>query len=117
LGSQANDSQAQLLAMMQAMQDELRNLRQGAPTTGPVPATSAPPPTGGGVPTTPHGALVLPIPISGISLMKWMGMKLDTSDGNGTYVHVADWLTYVEDKMEVFEVVYQDRVRFSTRHF
>jgi hypothetical protein len=44
-----------------------------------------------------------------------MGMKLDTFDGSGTLVHVADWLTYVEDKMAVFEVVYQDRVRFSTQ--
>jgi hypothetical protein len=44
-----------------------------------------------------------------------MGMKLDTFDGSGTPVEVADWLTYVEDKMEVFEIVYGDRVRFGTQ--
>ncbi|GJN41077.1 hypothetical protein PR202_gn00402 [Eleusine coracana subsp. coracana] len=30
-------------------------------------------------------------------------------------VDAADWLTYVEDKMEVFEVVYGDRVRYGTQ--
>jgi hypothetical protein len=44
-----------------------------------------------------------------------MGMKLDTFDGSGTPVEVADWLTYVEDKMDVFEIVYGDRVRFGTQ--
>ena len=42
-------------------------------------------------------------------------MKLDTFDGSGTPVEAADWLTYVEDKMEVFEVVYHDCVRFGTQ--
>jgi hypothetical protein len=44
-----------------------------------------------------------------------MGMKLDTFDGSGTPVEAADWLTYVEDKMDVFEIVYGDRVRFGTQ--
>jgi hypothetical protein len=42
-------------------------------------------------------------------------MKLDTYDGSGTPVEAADWLTYVEDKMNVFEIVYGDRVRFGTQ--
>ena len=42
-------------------------------------------------------------------------MKLDTFDGSGTPVEAADWLTYVEDKMEVFEVVYHDCVSFGTQ--
>jgi hypothetical protein len=44
-----------------------------------------------------------------------MGMKLDTFDGSGTLVEAADWLTYMEDKMNVFEIVYGDRVRFGTQ--
>jgi hypothetical protein len=47
--------------------------------------------------------------------MQWMGMKLDSFDGSGTPVEAADWLTYVEDKMNVFEIVYGDRVRFGTQ--
>jgi hypothetical protein len=42
-------------------------------------------------------------------------MKLDTFDGSGTPVEAVDWLTYVEDKMNVFEIVYGDRVRFGTQ--
>jgi hypothetical protein len=42
-------------------------------------------------------------------------MMLDTFDGSGTPVEAADWLTYVEDKMDVFEIVYGDRVRFGTQ--
>ena len=42
-------------------------------------------------------------------------MKLDTFDGSGTSVEAADWLTYVEDKMNIFEIVYGDRVRFGTQ--
>ena len=47
--------------------------------------------------------------------MQWMGMKLDSFDGSGSPVEAADWLTYVEDKMDVFEVVYGDRVRYGTQ--
>ena len=56
----------------------------------------------------------MPVPVSAISLMQWMGMKLDTFDGSGTPLVALNWLTYVEDKMEVFEVVYDDRVGFNT---
>jgi hypothetical protein len=31
-----------------------------------------------------------------------MGMKLDTFDGSGTLVEAVNWLTYVEDKIDVF---------------
>eukprot|EP00267_Zea_mays_P029862 XP_008660871.1 uncharacterized protein LOC103639981 [Zea mays] len=44
-----------------------------------------------------------------------MDMKLDTFDGSGTPVEVADWLTYVEDKMDVFEIAFGDRVLFGTQ--
>jgi hypothetical protein len=42
-------------------------------------------------------------------------MKLDSFDGSGSLVDAIDWLTYVEDKMDVFEVVSGDRVRFVTQ--
>jgi len=114
---QADASPAQLLAMMQEMQNEIRNLRQGNATSSAIPTTatlavaptSAAPVTGGLV------APEMPVPVSAISLMQWMGMKLDTFDGSGTSVEAVDWLTYVEDKMEVFEVVYHDCVRFGTQ--
>jgi hypothetical protein len=47
--------------------------------------------------------------------MQWMGMKLVTFDGSGTPVEAVDWLTVVEDKMDVFEIVYGDRVHFGTQ--
>jgi hypothetical protein len=43
-----------------------------------------------------------------------MWMKLDSFDGSGSPVEAADWLTYVEDKMDVFEVVAGDLVRYGT---
>jgi hypothetical protein len=55
------------------------------------------------------------IPVSGISLMHWIGMKLDSFDGSGSPVDTADWLTYVEDKLDVFEVVSGDRVCYGTQ--
>jgi hypothetical protein len=61
------------------------------------------------------GGAEVPLPVSGLSLMQWMGMKLDTFNGSGTPVEAVDWLTYVEDKMDVFEIVYGDRVRFGTQ--
>jgi hypothetical protein len=76
---------------------------------------------GGGVPggAVPAGAAScggaeVPLPVSGLSLIQWMGMKLDTFGGSGTPFEVAYWLTCVEDKTNVFEIVYVDRVRFGT---
>jgi hypothetical protein len=112
-------SPAAMLAAMQAMQQELAILRQAIPV---APAGVAQGAGGGGVPggavpagAAPGGGAEVPLPVSGLSLMQWMGMKLDTFDGNGTSVEAADWLTYVEDKMNVFEIVYGDRVRFGTQ--
>jgi hypothetical protein len=101
------------------MQQELAILRQAIPV---APAGAAHGVKGGGVPrgivpagATPGDGAKVPLPVSGLPLMQWMGMKLDTFDGNGTPVEAADWLTYVEDKMDVFEIVYGDRVRFVTQ--
>ena len=54
-------------------------------------------------------------PVSGISLMQWIGLKLDNFDGSGTPIQAADWLSYVEDKMEAFAVLAQDRVRYGSQ--
>jgi hypothetical protein len=111
-------SPAAMLAAMQAMQQELAILRQAIP----VAPTGAAQGAGGGVPggtvpagAAPGGGAEVPLPVSGLSLMQWMGIKLDSFDGSVTPVEAADWLTYVEDKMNVFEIVYGDRVRFSTQ--
>jgi hypothetical protein len=107
-----------MLAAMQAMQQELAILRQAIPV---APASATQGAGGGGVPEgavpvgpAPGGEAEVPLTVSGLSLMQWMGMKLDAFDGSGTPVEAADWLTYVEDKMNVFEIVYGDRVRFGT---
>lgn len=42
-------------------------------------------------------------------------MKLDSFDGSGTPIQAADWLSYVEDKMEAFEVSAHDRVRYGAQ--
>jgi hypothetical protein len=112
-------SPAAMLAAMQAMKQELAILRQAIPV---APADAAQGAGGGGVlggtvpaDAAPGGGVEVPLPVSGLSLMQWMGMKLDTFDGSGTPVEAADWLTYMEDKMNVFEIVYGDRVRFGTQ--
>jgi hypothetical protein len=112
-------SPAAMLAAMQAMQQELAILRQAIPIAPTGAAQSA---GGGGVPggAVPAGAAQgggaeVPLPVSGLSLMQWMGMKMDTFDGSGTPVEAVDWLTYVEYKMDVFEIVYGGRVRFGTQ--
>jgi hypothetical protein len=88
---------------MRAMQDELRTLRQAASAAGA--------PTGAASGTAP----IADGPVSGVSLMQWVGMKLDSFDGSGTPVHAADWLSYVEDKMEAFDVLAHDRVRYGVQ--
>jgi hypothetical protein len=107
-----------MLAAMQAMQQELAILRQAIPVS---PAGAAQGAGGGGVPggavpvgAAPGGRAEVPLPVSGLFLMQWMGMKLDSFDGSGTPVEATDWLTYVEDKVNVFEIVYGDRVHFGT---
>jgi hypothetical protein len=112
-------SSAAMLVAMQTMQEELAILRQAIPI---APVGAAQGAGGGGVPggAVPVGAALggraeVPLPVSVLSLMQWMGMKLDTFHGSGTPVELADWLTYVEDKMDVFEIVYGDRVRFGTQ--
>jgi hypothetical protein len=36
------------------------------------------------------GGAEVPLPVSGLSLMQWMGLKLDTFDGSGTPVEAVD---------------------------
>ena len=105
-----------MAAAMQAMQQELETLRQaanaGAVTAATVGAATSTVPATGAIPIgVPHTAL----PVSGVSLVKWIGMKLDSFDGSGSPVEAANWLTYVEDKMDVFEVAYGYRVRYGTQ--
>jgi hypothetical protein len=105
--------------MAAAMQQELETLRQVANTGAATAATAA---TAGAttstVPATgaiPTGIPQTALPVSGISLVKWIDRKLDSFDGSGSPVEAANWLTYVEDKMDVFEVAYGDRVRYGTQ--
>jgi hypothetical protein len=100
------------------MQQELAILRQAILV---APSGAAQGAGGGGVPggvvptgAAPGGGVRCPFP-SVVSLMQWMSMKLDTFAGSGTPAEVADWLTYVEDKMDVFEIVFGDRVHFGTK--
>jgi hypothetical protein len=112
-------SPAAMLAAMQAMQQELAILRQAiyVASTGAAQGAGGGGVPGGAVPAgaAPGGVAEVPLLVSGLSLMQWMGMKLDTFDGSGTQVEAADWITYMDDKMNVFEIVYGDRVRFGTQ--
>ena len=82
-------SPAAMLAAMQAMQQELALLRQAIPV---APAGAAQGAGGGEVPggAVPGGGAEVPLSVSGLSLMQWMGMKLDSFDGSGTPVEAAD---------------------------
>ncbi|KAF0930562.1 hypothetical protein E2562_033480 [Oryza meyeriana var. granulata] len=95
---------------MQKMENELRALRQAsrkgarraAPGSSVAVAMGQDEPTTGG-------------PKCGVSLKESVGMKLDNFDGSCTPVQAADWLSYVEDKMEAFEVLAQDCVLYVTQ--
>jgi hypothetical protein len=119
----ALDSLEALLAVLLVMQYELATLRQAIPiapvgyalvaaTQG---ATICAIPAGGILASAVlRGAAKVAPPVSGISLMQWIGLKLDSFDDIGSPVEAADRLTYVEDKMNVIEVVYGDRVLYRT---
>jgi hypothetical protein len=86
-----------MLAAMQAMQQELAILRQAILV---APAGAAQGAGGGGVPggavpasAAQGGGAEVPLPVNGLSLMQWMGMKLDSFEGSGTPVEAAYWLT------------------------
>jgi hypothetical protein len=92
-------------------------MRQAAPATTATTVTTSATPATGAIPAThtvPCGVPRVAIPVSGISWMQWIGMKLDSFDGIGSPVDAADCLTYVEDKLDVFEVVNGDHVRYGT---
>jgi hypothetical protein len=63
----------------------------------------------------PSGATKVAPPVSGISLMQWIGLTFDSFDGSGSPVEAVDWLFYVEDKMNVFVMVYEDCGRYGTQ--
>jgi hypothetical protein len=115
----APDSLVTVLATLQAMQQELMTLRHAIPV---APVGSASPAatqgaTIGTIPegVVPSGATKVAPPVSGVSLLQWIGLKLASFDGSGSPVEAADWLTYVEDKMNVLEVIYGDHVRYGTQ--
>jgi hypothetical protein len=112
------DTQEALAAAMRVMQQELATLRQAIPTAAATTVTTSAAPASHAIPathTTPSGVPQVAIPVSGISLMQCIGMKLDSFDGSGSPIDAVDWLTYVEDKMDVFEVVSGDRVCYGTQ--
>jgi hypothetical protein len=79
------------------MQQELVTLRQAIPVA-PVGSASVAATQGatiGAIPTgaIPSGAAEVTPPISGISLMQWIGLKLDSFGGSGSLVEVADWMS------------------------
>lgn len=103
----------QLLAAMKAMQAELRSLRQSRAAQGTTSAAQGA--TGQGAHGAGQDGQGANARVSGVSLIQWIGMKLDSFDGSGTPVEAADWLSYVEDKMEVFDVLTPDRFRYGTQ--
>jgi hypothetical protein len=104
------------------MEQELVTLRQAIPVA-PVGSASTAATQGATIGAIPTGAIPIgDVPggvaevaphVSDISLIQWIGLKLDSFDGSGSPGEAADWLTYVEDKMNVFEVVYGDYVRYG----
>lgn len=103
----------QLLAAMKAMQAELRSLRQSRAAQGTTSAAQGA--TGQGAHGAGQDGQGANARVSGVSFIQWIGMKLDSFDGSGTPVEAADWLSYVEDKMEVFDVLTPDRFRYGTQ--
>jgi hypothetical protein len=93
-------------------------LRQATPATATTTVSTSAALATCAIPAThavPSGVPQVAILVSGISLMQWIGIKLDSFDGSGSPVDATDWLTYVKDKMDVFEVVSGDHVRYGTQ--
>jgi hypothetical protein len=113
-----HDTQEALAVTVWVMQQELVTLRQATPATATTTVTTSAAPATGAIPAThaiPSGVPQVAILVNGVSLVLWIGMKLDSIDGGGSPVEVADWLTYVEDKMDVFEVASGDCVHYGTQ--
>jgi hypothetical protein len=68
-----------MLAALQAMQQELALLRQAIPVApaGAAQGAGGGEVSGGAVPAgvVPGGGAEVPLPVSGLSMMQWMGMK------------------------------------------
>jgi hypothetical protein len=47
----------------------------------------------------PGGAAKVAPPVSGISLMHWISLKLDSFNGRGSPVEVADWIFSLQIKV------------------
>jgi type II secretory pathway component PulM len=87
------NTQEALAAAVRVMQRELATLRQATPATTATTVTTSATPATGAIPAThtvPSGVPRVAIPVSGISLMQWIGMKLDSFDGSGSPVDAAD---------------------------
>jgi hypothetical protein len=46
---------------------------------------------------------------SGVSLKEWVGLKLESFDGNGTPIQA---LSYIEMQLDAFAVLPQDKIRY-----
>jgi hypothetical protein len=100
----APDSLVVVLAALQAMQQELATLRQDI-LVAPVGSASTVA-TQGAIPAgaihagaIPGGAAKVAPPVSGISLMHWISLKLDSFNGRGSPVEAADWIFSLQIKV------------------
>jgi hypothetical protein len=70
---------------MRVMQPELATLRQATPIVATTTVTASAAPASRAIPAThiaPSGFPHVAIPVNGISLMQWIGMKLDRFNGS-----------------------------------
>lgn len=102
----AVDAQAASAIIIQNLQRENELLRQQMQAAHPA-----------AVPTAAVVSVAGPVvaavpPETRISLREWMSLRLDTFDGAGTPVQVADWLRYMERQFDALEMNSVQRVRF-----
>jgi hypothetical protein len=99
----APDSLVVVLAALQAMQQELATLRQAilVALVGSASTVATKGATIGAIPAgaIPGGAAKVAPPVSGISLMHWISLKLDSFNGRGSPVEAADWIFSLQIKV------------------
>jgi hypothetical protein len=104
----APDSVVVVLAALQAMQQELATLRQAilVALVGSASTAATQGATIGAIPAgaihagaIPGGAAKVAPLVSGISLMHWISLKLDSFNGRGSPVEAADWIFSLQIKV------------------
>ncbi|KAL6594984.1 hypothetical protein ACP70R_048087 [Stipagrostis hirtigluma subsp. patula] len=113
--NQPNADMVAVLVEMQALRVEMNAMRQiGVAGGDPVGGGGVPPAGGGAVE---GGGAAQPAAASSrpLDLREWCGMALERFSGTGAPIEVADWLSAMIEKLDAFQVLATEWVRYATQ--